>query len=262
MPPTGGQDESHNAMARAEPAIGILGWAALLLRLICWLLLLALIAPLAVVWRLFGLRRFWPQVYFRAFCAILGLRIRVHGQALGNALYLPNHISWMDIPALLATTGSAFVAKDDLAGSAIFRFLAALNDTVFIARDQRSTVSTQVEYVRQAVAGDGALTIFIEGTTGDGTGLLPFKSALLSALEPLPEGLIVQPVLLRYAEGPRIAWVGEEPGAANIKRMLGRFRPIRLDLHFLDPLAGDALLNRKTMAGAARDAIAARMALG
>ena len=262
MLPPSGQDETDNRARPRHPAPGVSGRALLVLRLILLLGLLVLIAPPAALWRLLGFRRIWPRIFFLGFCAIIGLRPRVHGTPRGNALYLPNHVSWMDIPALLATTGSAFVAHDGLTGSRLFKFLADLNDTVFIARDRRATIGTQIAEVRHAVAGDGALTIFIEGTTSDGTRLLPFKSALLSALEPLPEGLTIQPVLLRYADGPGVAWVGDDPGTANFSRMLARWRPIRLDLHFLDPLTGDTLQNRKAMAAAARDAIAARMAAG
>ena len=63
----------------------------------------------------------------------------------------------------------------------------------------------QVEQVRLAMDARGSLTLFPESTTSDGTGLLPFKSALLSALDPLPEGVVVQPVLLAYDDAERIA---------------------------------------------------------
>jgi 1-acyl-sn-glycerol-3-phosphate acyltransferase len=69
----------------------------------------------------------------------------------------------------------------------------------------------------------------------------------------------VQPVLLEYAEAPGIAWVGEEHGLDNFKRILARGRPVRLTIRFLPPLEGAALTNRKTMAAAAREAILGAM---
>ena len=66
-------------------------------------------------------------------------------------------------------------------------------------------------------------------------------------------------MLLQYHDVPRIAWVGEEHGMDNFKRILARLRPLRLDVHFLPPLAGEALDNRKTMTAAARAAIAQAM---
>ena len=70
---------------------------------------------------------------------------------------------------------------------------------MFIARDERGSVAGQVEQVRAAL-GERPLTIFPEGTTSDGTALLPFKSSLLSAVEPLPHEVPIQPVALDYAD--------------------------------------------------------------
>ena len=110
--------------------------------------------------------------------------------------------------------------------------------------------------VRAAIRDTGALAIFPEGTTGDGSGLLPFKSSLLSALDPVPAGVAVQPVMLDYGDaGAEIAWIGEEHGRDNFLRILGRAGRIKLAIRFLEPLAGESLANRKTMAAAAREAI-------
>lgn len=100
------------------------------------------------------------------------------------------------------------------------------------------------------------LTIFPEGTTSDGTGLLPFKSSLLSAFEPLPPGVAIQPVLLDYgSDAADIAWVGEEHGLDNFLRILARRKPVVVQVKFLPPLQGAALENRKTIAQAAREAV-------
>ena len=174
-----------------------------------------------------------------------------------GAFLLANHVSWIDIAALGGATGTAFVAHDGLAASPFLRWLCSMNDTVFIARHNRASVATQVEQVREAIRDTGALTIFPEGTTSDGTGLLPFKSALLSALAPIPPGVIVQPVWLDYGrDTPEISWVGEEPGLRNFLRVLARGRRIELCMHFLTPLSGDALTSRKAMAAAARETVA------
>ena len=74
--------------------------------------------------------------------------------------------------------------------------------------------------------------------------------------EAWPEGVPVQPVALLYDEPEAIAWVGTEPGLHNAAKILARTRPVRLTVRFLDPLTGPALADRKTMAAAAREAIA------
>ncbi|MDD3798418.1 MAG: lysophospholipid acyltransferase family protein [Novosphingobium sp.] len=247
--------------ARTRPAsrIGPPGWLLVSVRLVLMLALLLVCLPLYYLWRLLRRHRFWPRVFLAGIGWIAGLRVAVRGTPHKRALFLANHLTWLDIPAIAAASGSAFVAHDGLAQIAVMKHLCAMNDTVFVARHRRAGVAAQAEEVRHALDDTGALTLFPEGTTGDGRELLPFKSALLAAVEPLPEGVAVQPVLLDYgAEAPAIAWHGKESGIANFLRILARRRPLRLTAHFLPPLAGEALENRKNMAAAARAAIAGR----
>ncbi len=202
-----------------------------------------------------------PRLFLGGIARIAGVQLSVHGEKVHRgAFLLANHVSWLDIPVLAATTGTAFVAHDGLAAMPLLKWLCAMNDTVFVARHDRASVARQVEDVRRALSDTGALTIFPEGTTSDGTGLLPFKSSLLSAFEPLPAGIAVQPVLLDYgADAAEIAWVGVEHGLHNFLRILARARPLPVTLHFLPVLEGAALASRKTIAAAAREALLARL---
>jgi len=238
----------------ARLAVRITGMAGLLLGCV----------PLYYLWRLAGTEHNpWPRRFLAGVGRVAGLRVQIRGERAGKgAFLLANHVSWMDIPALAAANGSAFVAHDGLASVPLLRRLCAMNDTVFVARHDRRSVARQIAQVRGAIRDTGALTIFPEGTTSDGTGLLPFKSSLLSALDPLPEGIVVQPVLLDYGcEAAEVAWVGQEPGAANFRRILSRRRRLDLTVHFLPPLQGEALASRKAMAVTARDALLAELAV-
>lgn len=224
---------------------------------------LSVCVPFHYLWRI-GLRwpghgspRPWPRRFLGGICWIAGVDVTVVGESSRTgAFLLANHVSWIDITALAGTSGTAFVAHDGLAGIPLLRWLCSLNDTIFIARHDRTSVRHQIEQIRTAVGCNGALTIFPEGTTSDGTGLLPFKSSLLSALDPPPEGVAIQPVLLDYGpETVSTAWTDNEPGLTNFLRILARADPVELTVHFLSPLAGEALANRKTIAAAAREAM-------
>lgn len=207
-----------------------------------------------------------PRWFLRAIAAIAGVRLRVTGPRPGRSperrtFILANHVSWIDIPAIAGVTGSAFVAHDGLAQIGPLRWLCALNDTVFVARHDRASVAAQVEQVRVALADTGALTVFPEGTTSDGTGTLAFKSSLLSALEGdsgKGDSVAVQPLWLDYGPNVQdIAWVGSEPGLDNALRILARVRPVPLTLRFLPSLPAKTRASRKLIAAAAREAIEA-----
>lgn len=246
------------ALALARPRrISLTGWLRATIRIACMVLLLLACIPLYFAHRLFSHHNPWPRVFLSGIAWIAGVDLAYKGRkAPGGVFLLANHVSWIDIPALSAATGTAFVGHDGLASMPLLKWLCKMNDTVFVARHDRASVARQIEDVRTALSDTGALTIFPEGTTSDGTGLLPFKSSLLSAFEPLPEGITIQPVLLHYGpEAAKIAWVGEEHGLDNFLRILARGRPIRVEVHFLTPLSGAQLTNRKTIAQAARETI-------
>lgn len=241
--------------------IGVFGTILIFFRLTLLFVALLGCVPFYYLFRWLRLRQVWPRIFLGSVAAIAGLRIGIIGQRRRGALLLSNHVSWMDIPALARVSGSAFVAHDGLAQNGILKRLCEMNETVFIARHRRTDVQGQIGQIRDALRETGALTLFPEGTTGDGVTLLPFKSSLLSAIDPLPPGIAVQPVLLSYAEAPDIAWLGEEPGIDNFMRIMARWRPVDLTIHFLSPLEGEALAGRKAMAAAAHGAIAGAMGL-
>ena len=217
------------------------------------------LVPLHVLAKLAGLRELVPPVFLGTMARIAGVRVRTEGIPRPGALFLANHESWLDVLALAGASRAIFVAHSGLTVHGGLKWLCDQNDTVFITREQRGSVAGQVAQVRAAL-GDRPVTIFPEGTTNDGTALLPFRSSLLAAVEPLAGQVPIQPVALDYADAPEIAWFDGEPGMANVRKILSR-RRTELTIRFLEPLAGPALANRKTMTAAAQQAIEAALEL-
>jgi len=221
---------------------------------------LALLLPLHGVWRLVRAPSPWPRLFLKLSARIVGARVRVVGRPLRrDVIFVANHVSWTDILALAGATGTAFVAKGELATAPLVGWLCGLNRTVFVRRESRLDIGAQVDEVRAALAEGWALTLFPEGTTGDGLTLLPFKSALFAAVDPPPAGTRVQPVRIDYGEAtPDIAWIGDEPGAAHVRRVLGRPGDFAATLTFLDPFDPAAYPGRKALAAEARARIASQ----
>lgn len=241
--------------------VGPLGLARFVLRVLTLVIWLTLCLVLHGLWRSATSHSPWPRRFLAGLCRICGIRVSSIGAPVpAGAVLLANHVSWIDVPALAGATGTAFVAHEGLAGFAPMRWLCSLNDTVFVARHDRRSVHRQVDQVREAIRDTGALALFPEGTTGDGHTLLPFKSSLLAAVAPPPEGVAIQPVLLDYgAEAAKIAWLGDEPGTANFRRILARAEPVDLTIRFLPPLASDLDADRKQIANFAREAMLAAL---
>ena len=224
-------------------------------------LIVALLGGLVLhgMWRLVRRPSPWPQRFLGLVARIVGARVRVVGTPLPrDAVFLSNHLSWIDILAIAGATGSAFVAKGELRGVPLVGWLCTLNRTLFVTREDRLQVTAQIAALRDAIGMGRGVTIFPEGTTSDGTTLLPFKAALLAALDPPPPGVRVQPVRVDYGAATHdLAWVGDEPGQSHALRVLRRRGGFPVTLHMLEPFDPAAAGGRKAIAARARAAIAA-----
>ena len=154
----------------------------------------------------------WAMLLLRIVACVLGARVSVYGRPLRkDVFFVANHLSWHDIPILGGITGTAFVAQDGVCKWPIIGWLAALNRTIFVSRTEKRNVSAQVAESPEAIAENWFVTLFPEGMTSDGRGLLPFKQSLFETLSPPPKPMMIQPVFLDFGTaGPDIAWLGEE----------------------------------------------------
>jgi 1-acyl-sn-glycerol-3-phosphate acyltransferase len=221
---------------------------------VAWMVaLLLLCLPLHYLWKLFGAPSPWPRRFLGWVARAAGMKVRVVGTPLKrDVLFLANHLSWLDILVVAGASGSAFVAKAEVAEVPVVGWLAGLNNTVFVARSERSGVRGQADALRSALATGQPVALFPEGTTDGGPDILPFRASLLASLFPPLPGVRVQPIALDYgAAGHDLAWIGDETGLANVRKVLGRRGSTPVALHFLapvDPASGD----RKALAAQSR----------
>ena len=224
-------------------------------RLAAFVLALAIALPAHFLSRLFTRDRPVPSVFLAVCARIVGARVRTHGAPLRrDVFFIANHVSWIDILALAGASGTAFVAKAELAETPLVGFLCRLNRTVFVSREDRLGVAGQIDAVRAALGDDWRVAVFPEGTTS--TELLPFKTSILSVLDPPPPRVRVQPVVIDYgADTAELAWVGDEPGLDNVMRILARRGTFPLNLRFFDPFDPAEVGGRKAIGARARAAM-------
>ncbi len=223
---------------------------------------LLVLLPLHIVWHFLSLPSPWAMLFLRIAARVLGVRVKVHGKSLRkDVFFVANHVSWIDIPILAGINGTAFVAQDDVRSWPIIGWLATLNRTVFISRTDRQNVGDQVAELRAAIAENWSVTLFPEGTTSDGQGLLPFKPALFETLVPPPRPMLIQPVLLDFGDaGPEVGWLGVETGWESAWKAFTRKGNYKVHVHFLDPFDPVLCKDRKEISALARNRIAEAMA--
>ena len=206
------------------------------------------------LWKMFGARSIWPQVYLAYAARCAGLRVRIEGRPLQQqVLFVSNHVTWLDILALGGATGAAFVSRDDVESWPLVGWIAGLNDTIYVARQARREVHGQADRLRRALAEGRTVALFPEGTTEGGHVVLPFRPSLFASLFPPLEGVKVQPVCIDYGDAAEeIAWVGDEPAGANARRVLSRKGTTPVALRFLDPVDPFEAGDRKRLAARAQ----------
>ncbi len=209
-----------------------------------------------------GFHRAVARLWARTLLALMGVRLRVEGRPMAQGgVLLANHASWADILALLAAASPVFVSKAEVRGWPGVGWLAAVAGTVFI--DRRRTAAKAQGDVLLARLGEGALLcLFPEGTSSDGLRVLPFKSALLSALyhETVCDVVWVQPVTLNWLAPPGqpaafFGWWGTMGFEAHIWSVLCRSRGAGVEILFHEPRPAQAFPDRKTLARHAEDRV-------
>ena len=229
--------------------VSLAGWVRIGLRAAGLIGLLLVFVPLHYLYRVISYGSPFPMLFLRYAARVCGARVETHGTHLKrDVFFVANHVSWLDILALAGASGTAFVAKAELADAPVVGWLASLNRTVFVKREHRMGVAEQINALKEALVDNWSVTVFPEGTTTDGQSLLPFKTSMLSVLEPPPPGVLVQPVIIDYGPVAEwIGWIGQEGGVNNAKRVLSRKGTFRLRLFFLEPFSPEEFKGRKAI---------------
>ncbi len=114
-------------------------------------------------------------------CLILGLRKHFTGtiSQARPTLYISNHVSYLDI-FVLGGLRAYFIAKSEVANWPILGPLSRFQNTLFFER-KAGKAREQLKIMQSHLSTGQRLTLFAEGTSTDGTHVVPFKSSLFEA---------------------------------------------------------------------------------
>ncbi len=149
----------------------------------------------------------FARLYWNILCRAVGVRVRVIGTpatALPGGrpvVFASNHSSWLDIRVLGGAPRGLLRRQGGGGGWPVMSTIARLGRTVFVQPRRASTGRERDDMRARLAAGDN-LVLFPEGTSSDGSRVMPFRSAFFSVAEgPVtPDGLppLVQPVSVVY----------------------------------------------------------------
>ncbi|MFD0170003.1 lysophospholipid acyltransferase family protein [Streptomyces decoyicus] len=193
------------------------------------------------------------------------LGVRVEGAASLTAgdgtgtLIVLNHISWLDILALLAVEPVTLLAKREVGGWPVVGGLARRAGTHFIDRTSPRRLRRTVQEVAELLGSGCSVAVFPQATTWCTADQGTFRRATFQAA--LDAGAPVRPVTLGYTQqglpSTVAAFCGEDTFAASLRRVLAaRALTVRVTAHPVLTTA-DGRLDRRELAE-----LAARTVLG
>ena len=204
----------------------------------------------------------WSYFLVRA----LGMRLvveRAPPAANLQGLMVSNHSSWTDIFATNAVQAVRFISKSEIREWPILGRLVTMAGTLYVERGNRNKINETNESIRDAVAAGDLVGFYPEGTTTDGTYLLPFKTNLFQPA--VDYQMMVYPVTVSYLQrGEPTRLVSYEGNTSFGESLLSLTRAVGLEVHvvFCDPIAGGAYGDRVALATAAQETIAQMTGLG
>ncbi|GBR45896.1 lysophospholipid acyltransferase family protein [Gluconobacter roseus] len=235
----------------------------------------------AILIRLPGrLKIMMPRIFWKGVCRILGIKTRVIGQSAGGirsardvregkrpVVFVANHCSWLDIAIIGSELPVVFVAKGEVGKWPLIGTASRLGRTIFVSRNRQETGRELQDMAERLWDGDD-IVLFPEGTSSDGSRVLPFLSSFFAVAKPgrleqvgLPKAppVLIQPVSVVYdsLEGLPVgrsrrnvfSWYGDMDLAPHLWSF-GQWRSMGASLMLHEPITPDDFRSRKELSQA------------
>lgn len=179
-----------------------------------------------------------------------------------NYFMVCNHMSYFDILILSSVRPAVFVTSVEMERTFFLGDMAKLGGSFFVDRINRRKMKSEVEALVNLLNQGFNVFIFPEGTSTDGSEILPFKKSLFRV--PFQAQFPILPICLKYRtiDGKpfsmencdRVCWHGDMTFAPHFLQLLG-VKEVIVDVHYLNPLYPKDFANHGDLALAARESI-------
>lgn len=190
----------------------------------------------------------WIHGWCGRIVRVLGFRCEVEGRIPQGGAVVSNHLSYLDILLYSSVQPFVMVAKTEVRGWPLLGWLTAQAGTVYVQRGGGPTTYPAVNAAMAEAYRSGLPVLFFpEGTTTDGTEVLPFRRGLFHSV--LNNGVSLRTAALHYTldshsvngdatVGEDVCWWGEMGFTSHMFRFLG-LRGLKAKVRF-----GDEVLER------------------
>lgn len=190
-------------------------------------------------------------------CGIIARRLSMGVSASGalpaSGLVVSNHLSYLDILVYAALMPCMFVSKSEVLAWPMFGILARCGGTIFVERSRVHGVDEPARKMADALKLDIPVILFAEGTSTDGSTVLPFRSAFFEPA--IATGMPIIPAAIAYsaADGVEadLCYYGDITMLPHLLGVLGR-EGVEARVRFGD---GRSYADRKAAAQATREEV-------
>lgn len=150
-------------------------------------------------------RAVWQQRFATRLLKVMRLSVKAHGLPEEGSFIAANHLGYMDILVMASQAPQVFLSRKDVGDWPFIGRFVKMAGTLFIDRSRRSEVSHHEDGFSRAINHKVGMTVYLEGTSTDGSEVLPFKSSLLQPVVKNQWNVI--PAYIHYeCEGGDPAW--------------------------------------------------------
>lgn len=180
----------------------------------------------------------------------------------GGKLIISNHMSYLDILVYAAIKPTVFISSVEIEKTFLLGFVTKLGGSFFVERRDPKLIKQETQRISELLDEGFNIILFPEGTSTDGSVILPFRSSLLAAAT----GVDVVPACIKYEEidgkpfssenCDYVCWYGDMRFAPHLWSFLGT-RSVKARATFFEPISS-ATTDRKKISRQAHSLITAK----
>ncbi len=205
----------------------------------------------------------WCRMLLKALAVRVDTKIHSSYSSAKSFFVPANHLSYLDIFVISSALPSVFVASvDGVKENLILGKITELSGGVFIERRWKWGILKEIEEISSIMDMGFNVVLFPEGTTSDGTGMLPFKTPFFRT--PQLSRADVLPTCIKYtkANGEALStenmfsvfFYGKITFFKHLFKLLS-LKSIDVELSVLEPIGTEEKVCRKELAREAFSAI-------
>lgn len=186
--------------------------------------------------------------------SLLGIKLTMRGEIAAlkekGLLVICRHVGYIDGLILGSLLPVIFVSKKEIKTWPLIGKVVEISGTIFIDRLQKSELNNSLERIAECLSNKLNVLIFPEGTSTDGTSILPFQSSFFGV--PIMTKSEILPVTINYQrlDGKAISeqnrnevyWYNKMGFSKHLWNLL-RYKKIEATVTVQEKIAADLLTN-------------------